>query len=161
MRNAVKNWLLVALVCSAFSLLVIAGCATKTLSEKSTPIDDSQLTEEGEEEGETAFSLYYDFKDVPVPKEMKVKREQSFVFQTTEFTAGVLAFSAKVEPDSLISYFLNKMPSDGWRFLSSFKSPRNILFFLKNNRFCIITITSKTFTTDLEILVTPSFQGGS
>ena len=157
MRNVAKHWFFMALVCSAFFLLVIAGCATKTLSEKSTPLGDPQLTEGGE----IAFSLYYDFKDVPIPKEMKVKREQSFVFQTTEFTAGVLAFSAKVEPDSLISYFLNKMPSDGWRFLSAFKSPKNILFFLKDNRFCIITITSKTFTTDLEILVTPSFQGGS
>ena len=157
MRNVAKHWFIMALACSVFSLLVIAGCATKTLSEKSTPLGDPQFTKGGE----TAFSLYYDFKDIPVPKEMKVKREQSFVFQTAELTAGMLSFSAKVEPDSLISYFLNKMPSDGWRFLSSFKSPKNILFFLKDNRFCIITITSKTFTTDLEILVTPSFQGGS
>ena len=156
MRNVAKHWFFMALGCSAFSLLVIAGCATKTLSEKSTPIGDSQLTEGGE----TAFSLYYDFKDVPVPKVMKVEKEQSFIFQTTELTAGVLSFSAKVEPDSLINYFINKMPSDGWRFLSSFKSPKNILFFLKDNRFCVITITSKTFTTNLQILVTPSFQGG-
>jgi hypothetical protein len=110
---------------------------------------------------ETAISLYYDFKDVPVPKELDMKKEKSFVFQTTGFTTGVLTFSGNVESDSLISFFNNKMPEDGWRLLSSFRSIKNILFFQKENRFCIITIISKTFTTNVEILVTPSFQSGS
>ena len=158
MRKVKKTRLLIVAFCAPLFLIAIAGCATKTLPGKTVTVGESQLTEESEE---TSFSLYYDFKDVSVPKEMKVEKEKSFVFQTTEFTAGVLTFSGNAESNSLISYFINKMPDDGWRFVSSFKSPKNILFFLKENRFCIITITSKTFTTDLEILVTPSFKGGS
>jgi len=98
---------------------------------------------------------------VPVPKELKLQKEKSFVFRTNEFTTGILTFSGKVESDSLISYFINKMPDDAWSFLSSFKSTKNILFFHKENRFCIITIISKAFSTDLEILITPSFQSSS
>ncbi|OQY16928.1 MAG: hypothetical protein B6I32_02075, partial [Desulfobacterium sp. 4572_20] len=109
---------------------------------------------------EASISLYYDFKDVPVPKKLKLQKEKSFVFQTTEFTTGILTFSGKIESDSLISYFINKMPDDGWRFLSSFKSPKNILFFQKESRFCIITIISRAFSTNLEILITPRFRSG-
>ena len=158
MRKTEKSRFLIAVFCATLFLIAITGCATKTLPRRTATLGESQLTEQSEE---TDFSLYYDFKDVSVPKEMKVNKDKSFVFQTTEFTAGVLSFSGKVESNSLISYFINKMPNEGWRFLSSFKSPKNILFFLKENRFCIITITGKTFTTDLEILVTPSFEGGS
>ena len=136
--------------------LSLTGCVTETLSKRVVPQGESQLIEEG---GETEIALYYDFKDVAVPRELKIKREKSFVFQTTEFSIGFLTFSGKMESDSIMNYFTDKMPEDGWQFLSSFKSPKNIMFFMKENRFCIITITSKTRTANVEILVTPSFKG--
>lgn len=138
--------------------LSITGCATETLFTKAVPREEPQLSEEV---GETEVSLYYDFKDVAVPRGLEIKREKSFVFQTTEYSFGFLTFSGKMEADFIVNYFTDKMPEDGWRFLSSFKSPRNIMFFLKENRFCIITITSKTFTAHVEILVTPSFKSSS
>jgi hypothetical protein len=42
--------------------------------------------------------------------------------------------------------------------LSSITSPKTIMFFQKENRFCVITIISKTFTTEAEILVAQGFQ---
>ena len=155
MREVNRNKALMAIFLNMLIFTFIAGCATDIQSERETPTEKPQIIQESRE---TAISLYYDFKDVPVPKEMDIKKEKSFVFQTTEFTTGVLTFSGNVESDSLIKFFNIKMPEDGWRLLSSFKSPKNILFFQKENRFCIITIISKTFTTDLEIIVTPSFQ---
>ena len=153
MREANCKKVLMALFLNVLILMLLTGCAT--LSEKAVPLGESQLVEESEE---TAISLYYDFNDVPVPKELEVKKEKSVIFQTTEFTAGLLTFSGKVESDSLISFFSNKMPEDGWRFLSLFKSPIKMMFFLKENRFCIITITSEGRSTEVEILVTPNFQ---
>jgi len=158
MKKVKRNRVLVGVVLHMLVFIFISGCATQSLSEKSTPLEESQPSKENEE---ASISLYYDFKDVPVPKEFKLQKEKSFVFRTNEFTTGILTFSGKVGSDSLISYFINKMPDDGWRFLSSFKSPKNILFFQKENRFCIITIISKAFYTNLEILITPSFQTGS
>ena len=158
MREVNLKKVLMAIFLNMLILIFIAGCATDIQSERETPTEKPQIVQESVE---TAISLYYDFKDVPVPKELDIKKEKSFVFQTTGFTTGVLTFSGNVESDSLISFFNNKMPEDGWRLLSSFRSLKNILFFQKENRFCIITIVSKTFTTNVEILVTPSFQSGS
>ena len=155
MRQIKWNRVLMAIFSNMLIFIFITGCATGTLSERAIPPTESQIVEEIKE---PTISLYYDFKDVPVPTELDIKREKSFAFQTTDYTIGLLTFYGNVEADSLISFYNNKMPEDGWRFLSSFKSPKNIMFFLKENRFCIITITSKTFTTELEILVTPSFR---
>jgi hypothetical protein len=138
-------------------LIGMTGCATSTLSEQTTAPVQSQPVQQA---AEPATALYYDFKDVPVPKEMEIKKERSFVFQTSEFTAGSLSFSGKVEADSLISFFKNKMSEDSWRLLSYFKSPKNIMVFLKEDRFCIITIVGGSFATDLEIIVMPSFHSG-
>jgi len=156
MREVKRDSVFLAILSNMLIFLVISGCATGTLSERAIPQEESQLIEETEE---TAISLYYDFSDVPVPNELEIKREISFAFQTTEFTAGLLAFSGKVESDSLVRFFKYRMPEDGWRFVSSFKAPKNVIFFLKENRFCIITIVSKIYTTDVEILVTPRFKG--
>ncbi len=158
MKKVKRIRVLMGVVFHMLVFIFVSGCATQSLSEKAIPLEEPQQSKERKE---AEISLYYDFKDVPVPNELRLQKEKSFVFQTTEFTAGILTFSGKVESDSLISYFINKMPNDGWRFLSSFKSPKNILFFQKENRFCIITIIGKAFTTGLEILITPSFQGDS
>ncbi len=155
MREVNLRKVLMAIFLNMLILIFIAGCATDIQSERETPTEKPQIVQESVE---TAISIYYDFKDVPVPKEMEIKKEKCFVFQTTEFTTGVLTFSGNVESDSLIRFFNIKMPEDGWRLLGSLKSPKNILFFQKENRFCIITIVSKTFATNVEILVTPSFK---
>jgi hypothetical protein len=48
------------------------------------------------------------------------------------------------------------MAQDNWRLMSSFKSPRTILFFTKANRSCIINITERSFDTEVEIWVAPT-----
>ena len=156
MREVKQDSVCLAILSNMLIFLVISGCATGTLSERVIPQEESQLMEEAEE---TTMSLYYDFSDVPGPKELDIKKEISFAFQTTEFTAGLLVFSGKVESDSLIRFFKYRMPEDGWRFVSSFKAPKNVIFFLKENRFCIITVVDKIYNTDVEIFVMPSSQG--
>jgi hypothetical protein len=156
MRGLSLNRVLMALSLALLFPAFATTCATSTLSEGETPSSESPPVQETVQPV-TAF--YYDFKDVPVPRQMEIKRDKSFVFQTTAFTAGLLTFSGRVELDSLISFFRIKLPEDGWHFLSSIKSPKTIMFFQKENRVCIITIISKTFTTDAEILVAQGFQG--
>ena len=153
-----KNRSLMGVVLCALAFFFVSGCATQTLSEKATPLEESQQPKESQE---VSIPLYYDFKDVPVPKELKLQKEKSFVFRTNEFTTGILSFSGKVESESLISYFINKMPDDAWSFLSSFKSTKDILFFHKEDRFCIITISSRAFSTNVEVLITPRSKSGS
>lgn len=134
--------------------LCLTACATGLLSPQPTSLEETQ----GEKEAKEAPPLYYDFKDVPVPRELDIINEKSFVFQTAQSTIGLISFSGSLNLESLIDFFTRRMPEDGWRLLSSFRSPKIMLFFMKGNRFCIITMVGKTFGTEVEILLTPNFE---
>jgi hypothetical protein len=63
---------------------------------------------------------------------------------------------------SLSAFFENNMSKDNWQPVSSFKSPRTIMLFHKENRWCIINISEKEFSTHVEIWVAPtSNEAGS
>ena len=105
---------------------------------------------------------YYDFGDVLIPRELHLNAKSSFVYQTSGFTAGVLVFESKVERVSLIEFFSNNMAKDNWRAVSAFKSPRTLLLFQKDNRWCVINITDDDWDTMVEIWVAPfNDQSGS
>ena len=134
---------------------VVAGCA-KPMSSSTTMEEEAPAAIEPDN---TPTPLYYDFDDVLVPSELKVDRKRSFVYHTDEFTAGVLVLTGRVELNSLIRFFDSNMAKDNWRLVSSFKSPRTMLFFTKANRSCIINITEQRFNTDVEIWVAPTTVG--
>ena len=113
---------------------------------------------EAREKDEKNAPLYYDFGDVLVPRELKLNDKSSFVYQTTGFTAGVLVFESKAERISLIEFFDNNMTKDNWQAVSSFKSPRTLMIFQKENRWCVINITDNSWDTMVEIWVAP-FSG--
>jgi hypothetical protein len=143
---------LVGISAMLFVFAVVVGCAT-SLSRSTTP-EEAEPT--ATEPDDTPTPLYYDFDDVLVPSELKVDTKRSFVYHTDEFTAGVLVLTGRVEINSLINFFDSNMAKDNWRLMSSFKSPRTILFFTKANRSCIINITEERFTTEVEIWVAPT-----
>ena len=68
----------------------------------------------------------------------------------------MLSLSGRVESSSLIAFFENNMAKDAWKKVSSFKSPRTILMFQKENRWCVINITDGDFSTYVEIWVAPT-----
>jgi hypothetical protein len=113
---------------------------------------------EAKEREEKNAPLYYDFEDVIVPRDLKLNSSSSFVYQTSGLTAGVLVFSSKVERGSLIQFFENNMAKDNWQAVSSFKSPRTLLLFQKENRWCVVNITDNQWDTLVEIWVAP-FSG--
>ena len=130
-------------------MILLAACS-------STPkkTDGSDALEKDEKNA----PLYYDFGDVLVPRELKLNAKASFVYQTAGFTAGVLIFESKVERVSLIEFFDNNMVKDNWQAVSAFKSPRTLLLFQKENRWCVINITDNSWDTMVEIWVAP-FSG--
>ncbi|MBT8367044.1 MAG: hypothetical protein KJP23_20320 [Deltaproteobacteria bacterium] len=117
---------------------------------------------EAKEKDEKKAPLYYDFEDVLVPRDLKLETKSSFVYHTSGMTAGVLIFTSKVERNSLIQFFENNMAKDNWQVVSSFKSPRTLLLFQKESRWCIINITDNNWDTLVEIWVAPfGEQSGS
>ncbi len=99
---------------------------------------------------------YLDFGDILIPSELKVNTETSFVFRTSDLTAGVLALKGRVTPVSLVAFFEANMPKDNWQLISSFKSPRMLLLYRKDARWCVINIFERDFYTNAEIWVSPT-----
>lgn len=140
----------------AILFLLSAGCAYLKQNKEKT---SSPATSE---KNSGASPLYYDFGDVLVPSELKVNKDASFVYRTPGFSAGVLILKGRVEMASLIAFFENNMSKDNWQPISSFKSPRSIMLFHKENRWCVINISEKEFNTHVEIWVAPtSSEAGS
>lgn len=140
------------LVCAAFlALFLVAGCASTG--------SKTAGGEAGEEMEKGPAPTYYDFGDVLIPTELSVDKKSSFVFKATNFSAGVLSLKGRVESDSLIRFFTTNMAKDNWRQVASFKSPRSVIMFQKDNRWCMINITDKSFSTYVEIWVAPTIGG--
>ena len=99
--------------------------------------------------------LYYDFGDVLIPSELELDVNSSFVYHTSGFTAGILAFKSKAELGSMVAFFENNMAKDNWQAVSTFKSPRTLLLFQKETRWCVINITDGSWDTLVEIWVAP------
>jgi hypothetical protein len=133
-------------------IVSIGGCSLLTKK-------DNKATAPSVKSSSGVPALYYDFGDVLVPKELKVDKRSSFIYQTEGFSAGVLVLNCRIETSSLISFFENNMAKDNWQMLSSFKSERTMLLFQKAHRWCVMNITDERFSTYVEIWVAPTTQG--
>ncbi|OEU45028.1 MAG: hypothetical protein BBJ60_10255 [Desulfobacterales bacterium S7086C20] len=137
-----------------FAFALLSGCARL----KGNTLDSEEMaTSEEAEPG----PIYYDFGDVLIPLELEQDKDNSFIHHAPgRITEGVLALSGRVEADSMIRFFENNMAKDNWKLVNYFKSPRTIMFFNKANRSCIINITEKRFSSEVEIWVVPTINGG-
>lgn len=112
--------------------------------------DDTSVTK-----SEAPNVAYYSFPDVPIPKELELVRDRSFVYETQNLRTGLLVLSGNVDIDSLEQYFRTNMARNGWRFINSFKYNTIILNYLKDDRASHIRISRSAFTTWVEIWVGP------
>lgn len=152
----------VILIVSALTMVwMLAGCSTlnsnKKSSSKSTPPASSAPSAAAI--AKESVPVYYDFGDVMLPRELKVDKKDSFVMTSGGMTTGVLSLKGSVDVNSLVTFFQNKMPVDGWREMGSFRSSRSIMLFEKPARWCVISIADGQFSTTVEIWVAPIKQG--
>jgi len=150
--DAQKRMWLIVLGLMLAMIISSGGCSSLTKK-------DDKATAPSAKSGSGVPALYYDFGDVLVPKELKVDKKSSFVYQTEGFSAGVLVLKGRIETSSLISFFENNMAKDGWHMISSFKSERTMLLFQKAHRWCVMSITDQSFNTYVEIWVAPTTKG--
>lgn len=138
-----------AMICAALMIL-ISGCASLSKDENSAR-SSSYVQKKNDD-----LPSYMDFGDVLIPKELKINTEKSFIYKTVGLPAGVLALSGRVELNSLCTFFENNMAKDNWKLVSLFKSPRTLMLFQKENRWCVVNVIDGTVFTDVEIWVAPS-----
>jgi hypothetical protein len=135
------------------SLVLTTGCSAlkyKKAPPSSTPAPADKPA------APQSKGVYLDFGDVLVPNQLKLDRGNSFVFSTSGFTAGLLSLKGRVEINSLITFFQNKMPVDGWRLISAIKASRSMLLFKKRSRWCVISIIKGNMSTRTEIWIAPT-----
>lgn len=129
-------------------LFIVSGCAyfnKGTAKEEPAPPKFEQLNQ-----------AYYGFPDVPVPKELRLINEKSFIYETTNLRAGVLVLRGNVDLQSLENYFKINMIKNGWKFVNSFKFKDVALNFTKEDKTCNIKMTKESFDAEVEIWVGPS-----
>jgi len=148
--NRINN--VFAYVCMfAGFLLLFTGCSTLKTNEKDSSFSNTFFSKEKKD-----VPIYYDFGDVLIPKELKIDKDSSFVYSAPGFSAGVLALNGRVDVSSLCAFFEENMIKDNWKLIVSFKSPRTVILFQKENRWCVINITDGKFSTGVEIWVAPT-----
>ncbi|CAB5084956.1 hypothetical protein D3OALGB2SA_909 [Olavius algarvensis associated proteobacterium Delta 3] len=154
-ESSILKWIFSATVIWTFVFAGCSGAQTKKEESPPPPPSSGQATLEVQEEK----PLYLYFSDILIPRELNEIKKDSFVFRTPGMSAGVLALKGSVEINSLIAFFENNMAKDNWTLISAFKSPRSMMLFQKENRWCVINITDQRFSTYVEIWVAPMIVG--
>jgi hypothetical protein len=119
------------------------------------PIENGSIDRDGALLQRRATPVYHDFDDILIPGELRLNQRMSSVFQTETVSAGVLAFSGKMDTQTLIQFFKSNMAKDNWRWVSGFKGTSSLLIFEKGNRWCVITLTGAGYGTQTNIWVAP------
>ena len=132
------------------------GCSHLGKSANDTPSPERMYTEK-----EAPIASYLDFNDILIPHELKVVWKDTFILRTSGLTAGVLSLKGRVEQSSLISAFEGNMIKDNWRLVSFFKSPRALMLFQKDTRWCVINVYESNFVTNVEIWVSPTIDNST
>jgi len=138
-------------ILSCAMLLLCSGCA---LFQKNTTLGGpSEPKKEGPNQ------VFYGFPDVPVPQELSLVNDRSFVYETSVFKTGVLFLTGNVDIQSLENYFKINMPKNGWRYVNNIRYRNIVLNYVKDDKTCNIRISKDTFTADVEIWVGPVEKG--
>jgi hypothetical protein len=138
------------IILSCVTLLLCSGC---TFFKNLTGQQNQQKQQEGPNQ------VFYGFPDIPIPQELTIVNDRSFVYETSVFKAGVLFLNGNVELQSLENYFKINMPKNGWRYVNSFRYRDSVLNYIKDDKTCNIRMSKGTFSSDVEIWVGPAEKG--
>ena len=128
----------------ALSLFLLFSSCTKTIHTEATG-----------EEGLTPIVTIREFPDVPMPQELDLDQRASFVYMTPEFAMGNLVYNGNVDYDSLVKFFEETMPKNGWTLQASLKYTRTLLLYQKESRICLINMQIRPLNIRVETWVAP------
>jgi hypothetical protein len=144
-----KEWVIGLLLVILLSVIGV-GCST-TVKERQQGQPVTEAT--GETKGERAVTGRYYLDDVRIPEELNYKPDESMVYETQKFKAGVLRFSKwRLDVQSLIEFFNYNMVKDNWTFVNMFKGKETQLTYTKPDKTCNIRIT-ETWTGMTQVMI--------
>ena len=139
------------LVTFLISSIVLSGCAYLQRTKIQEPQRETK-------EGLALNQVFYNFPDIPIPKELELVSDKSFIYESPAIKAGVLLLRGNVDVDSLQNYFKVNMSKNGWRFVNSFRFKDITMNYAKQDKTCTIKISREGFSTDVEISVGPQAE---
>jgi hypothetical protein len=139
--------------------IIILSCAMLLLCSGCTWFQKSAITSPSQPKQEGPNQVFYGFPDIPIPQELSLVTDRSFVYETSSLKTGVLFFTGNVEIQSLENYFKINMPKNGWKYVNNIRYRNIILNYVKDDKLCNIRISKDTFTADVEIWNGPAEKG--
>lgn len=106
-----------------------------------------------------ATPSFYDFQDIPIPSELTLVTKESTVFQGGAVKGGMLTFKGRVEPSSVVNFFMVALARENWKHRGDIRYRKSVLLFEKPDRFCIISIRESNYYTYVELYVVPTATG--
>ena len=135
----------------AMFLVVLGGVAWMGCSSTAPELQQGQPVTGPPPEGQGVGKYYLD--DVRVPSELDYDADESILYETPNFKAGVLRFSKwRLDVPSLINFFVVNMAQDKWTFVNAFKGKETQLSFSKPEKTCTIRIT-ETWTGMVKVTI--------
>ncbi|MBL7081525.1 MAG: hypothetical protein ISS44_03065 [Candidatus Omnitrophica bacterium] len=95
------------------------------------------------------------FGDIPVPAGFRLNQEKSFIMESGGVRTGILKYTGKADPTSLIIFYKNQMPIYNWSTLNILQYADQMLNFEKDNESCIITTVCRGNNIELLITLAP------
>lgn len=140
----------------SFLILTGQGCSTMSSSGSSDDMEPTSLSE-----SEVASTPYHpeDFTEIKLPNIMDLDRGKSMYVKSQNFNGGILHFSGRAEIDSLISFFENTMPGEGWNLAGSVKTGKTLLIYTKADKTCMITIEDPQFSFSTQVILYVADKG--
>ncbi len=132
----------------AFSL-IMGGCATPDHKVSSAVFDV---------EKSLAVAPTLRFDDVPVPSGFISISDESFIFQSESLRAGVLKYSGKASPETVMLFYNEQMPLYNWQLINLIEYGKKQLNYEKTAQSCIITIEGTKSKSTLIISVGPKSE---
>jgi len=136
-------------------LLVMSSCASQS-TPPPNPVSSQQQAAGAPSTVPATQPLFYDFPDIPIPQELSLQRDDSYVYQEGQFRAGFLTLRGRVDLASAVSFFQLALPREGWTSKGGFRYLRSVLIFEKPGKTCVINLYEKLFYTYVEIYVAPT-----
>ncbi|MCE5335268.1 MAG: hypothetical protein LLG06_11860 [Desulfobacteraceae bacterium] len=99
---------------------------------------------------------YLDFPDIPIPTELSLRSKDSYVFQSGQMKMGFLTLRGRVDPNSLMNFFIATLPREGWKLRGQFRYSRTVLIFEKAEKSCVMLIKEGNIYSYVEIYVAPA-----
>ena len=145
------RFLFLGLAALLSALLPLTGCSTLQSPAATT-----------EEQSSSAMPPYFPsgVKDVQIPAELELNREDSMFINTSSYNGGILTFEGRVEVNSVADFFLTTMQKNGWKMAGSIRYKNILMAFVKPNKSCIIKIfdTGLAFKTKVNVYYTEDME---